>query len=532
MSNAASRMIDIPYVYADILDSSGASLGRFGVAHLTTTFSVGNLPTCSVQINDGTDMSSPVSEGSKVLELLDRQGTDDLHIKIVMNMVVSAEDVDTKSKPDAREEIVFNGIVTGMTIVYKYMTSTRSAYGVNVTAIHRFADLYAFGAGGLIYAPAKLVDNNQSISDVMSKLSSKSRHENGTSSVYDVSIVGEVLSECVPTLEGSSSSKPYKSIPETISIMINRMRDNKVLVPEGKDPKIDTYIKGTIKPAVKSKTVNEFYDSMLKLLFHSVAQGNLADAIQASCTSNMGIYLVPRSTDSMYILPMSCASVAPKEVPIISADRYRALKYNPNMRVGANIQGVLVTYAGSDLMPNSGWSDALIRGRFPEHDNKGAVRWKCVPAPKWFYDKDIYGNTAENSKQARSSDYIQDLCTLYAADQYFTHKYRNNTVEVTCDLRALHAYSALGATFDIEYPTQVRKGDNPPKIRATLTSYTLAYRSSVEGSGVEVVLEFNNARSSTVASVEPKDKSLYSIDDTDLVKAFPDISVEFKEKKS
>ena len=530
MKNAIkTRIIDVSYVYADITDSSGSSLGKFGVSSLSTTFAVGSLPVCSLNINDGTDFSSEKQTESPILKIIAKQNTDDLHVKVVMNMAISNEGIKSSQRPDPRQEVIFNGIITSMSINYNYMTVGRSSYGVSITAIHRFADLYAFGAGGFIYAPASYVQDNASIDDVISKLSSESRANQSSSSQYNVNIVETVLDQCTPTLN-SSSTKAYKSIPDTIKVMVNLMKDRKILVPEGKDPKISSYLTGSVTPKIQSKNITDFYKTILDVLFSSVAKGNLVDAIQSSCSEQMGIYLVPRSTDSICILPVSSVSTTPKDVPIISSDMYHAIRYTPNMQVGTNIQGVLVTYAGSARIDDKTGFDHLIRGRFPENTDKGAVRWMCIPAPSWFDDAEyVYGNKSGANGTSLNPDYIKELCTMYAADQYFTLRYKNNTVELVSDLRSVQAYKALGAVFDIEYPSGV--GTTDDKLRATLVTYNLNYQSTSDNSGVEIKLLFNNARSSAVAAVESTDKSLYSIDDKDLVNKFPDVSAEFKQKE-
>lgn len=526
-SVANTRIIDVSCIYADILDSSGSSLGTFGISTLVTTFTVGALPTCIVSINDGTKFTSEQTTASPMLDIIARHNTDDLHIKIIMEMSISAEGLTKDQRPKTRQETLFNGIITSMSIVYAYATVGRSNYGVTITAIHRFADLYAFGAGGLIYAPASMVGDNTSVSQILSKMTSEYRANQSSSSQYNVNVVSEVLKECVPTL-GSSSTKAYKSIPDTIKYMINMMRDRKIIVPDGKDPNIDSYLTGSVTPKIQSKNISDFYEYILKVLFSSVAKGNLVDAIQASCDAKTGVHLVPRSTDSICILPVNSISSTPKEVPVISADMYHAIRYTPNMQIGSNIQGVLVTYAGSAQFGSQIGYDQLIRGRFPEHNEKGAVRWRCIPAPGWFDDAQyMYGNNQGQNGTSLSTDYIKELCTMYAADQYFTLRYQNNIVELVSDLRSVQAYKALGAVFDIEYPNGVTSSSND-KLRASLITYTLSYRSTTKNSGVEVTLIFNNARSSSVAVVEATDKSLYSIDDKDLVTKFPDISGEFE----
>jgi hypothetical protein len=264
------------------------------------------------------------------------------------------------------------------------------------------------------------------------------------------------------------------------------------------------------------------------MMFDGVGTGNLADTIIGSCTEANGICIVPRSTASISLLPVSYAAASPKKIPEISADRYKSFKYAPKITSAADIQGVLVTYAGANrLSDGQGNPQAgIVRGRYPTLSGKNAVRWMCIPAPKWFDGASvIYGNRSTDPNKTEPVSAIKELCDMYAADRYQAHKYSNNVVELTSDLRSVRAYTALGASFDIVYPDSI--GAAETKLRASLFQYTLSYRGNADKSGVEISLTFNNARASNVDSIEGATKTLYSIDDADIISEFPDISSEF-----
>lgn len=519
-----NTIINIKYVSADILGKDNKSIGVFGVSQLSTTFSVGNIPTCMVHISDGTEFGSPVQTTSNIRSLLDNHNTDNLHILVKMGLSIST---DSGTVNDIPEEIVFNGVVTGLSVVYNYMASGRSYYGVVINAVHRFADLYKFGSAGMIYAPASVIKDSTIADHLLKNSSAKARGaKNSSTSSYNANLIDEVLEQCIPSEKSSSTN--FKSIVDTMKFMVNTMYNRGVLVPDNTDPKIDSYLKGTIKPNIKSRYVRDMYEFILRSLHSSVSKGNLTDGIIASCIREYGFYIVPRSVDSITILPMSYTAVSPEQVPTISSDRYHSLSYNPKSNVGTDIQGVLVTYAGSSTVNSSSHPNALVRGRFPENTGSEAVRWACIPSPGWFNGVSaLFGNNKNNSQDTASDnkDYIKELCTAYAADRYQYMKYRNNSVTLASDLRSLRAYSALGASFDIEYPQDpAAKSSEKVMIRATLESYSLHYKSSESSSGVDITLGFCNARSSKVDSLEPPGLLLYSIQEEDIIKEFPDLS--------
>lgn len=512
---ADNIVIRINQVYADITDSENKSLGSFGISQVNTDFSVGAIPTCTVHINDGTEFTQTTRTKSNVMSLIAKQSTENLHIKISIKLSISGVSKEIS-------EVIFNGVITSITMSYDFVGSGRSSKGIVITAIHRFADLYKFGAAGMIYAPARAITDATVIDNLVKSMTADSRANNTSSSTYSrPSVVRQVLEMCVPAEK--SSSIAVKSIPDAIYEMVNVMRKGNILVPEKTDPKIQEYIKGTIVPNVKSKFVTEMYTDILTSVYTSVSSGNLADSIAYICNKNYGFYIAPRSVDYVSIIPSSYATMSPKEPPVITTDRYYSISYKPISNIGTDIQGVLVTKAGSSTYGNDGGL-SLIRAKFPEDTGSEAVRWMCIPAPKWFDGASLlYGNSKDSgtTQDIDKSD-EEKICKAYAADRYYNIRYSKNTVSMHTDVRSLKAYSALGGVFDISYPNDHIEGSD--KIRATLATYQFSYRSSAEMSGLSISLGFTNAHSSALPVVAQPDHMLYSIKDTDKITEFPDLS--------
>lgn len=512
---ADNLIIRISSICAEITDSKDKSLGVFGISQIISDWAVGTMPTCVIHINDGTEFTQTNRTKSNVMSLISKQNTDNLHIKVTIKLNISGND-------NQIVETIFNGVITSITMSYDFVGSGRSNKGIVITAIHRFADLYKFGAAGMIYAPANMISDATVVDSMLQKMSAEYRSAKGVSSSYsNSSVVNEVLERCVP--DPNSSRTHISSITDAIYTMVDVMMKGGIIVPEKTDPKIREYVKGTITPNVNSKFVSDMYRTILNLVFNSVAVGNLADSIVAICGQGFGFNFAPRSVDYISILPSSYVTAAPKNVPTISTDRYQSITYKPLSSISTDVQGVLVTKVGSDTF-SGGQGSGIIRAKFPEDTGSEAVRWKCIPAPTWTDGASlIYGNTKDTGdNQKLGDDVIREVCTAYAADTYYNIRYSKNSISMVTDMRSLTAYTALGGVFDIEYPAD--QVDGSDKIRATLQAYQFTYRASDEMSGASVSLGFTNAHSSALPVVAQPKHMLYSIKDSDKITAFPDLS--------
>ena len=485
---------------------------------ININYNLGSLPICSLTLVGGTALDGSVSNTTNVEYAFYLCN----NYRCTLDVKLDVQTIDNAGKTsEIREITIFSGITTSSSIQANTSAHGKSSLSIAITAYHQFAELYQYGANGMVYEQPSTIKYNSSISTLLKNMEADTKHKASSSTVNNANIVAGVRDKYTKVSSGSSRSNTNAPIVTVLNDLIARMSKAGIL---DKDLDITKYITGSVYPNLAPGFVRSFTSTYLNNIWRNVSSGSVGSAILTMATSNGHILTIaPRDPHTITLLPMDGFTIylgenGDSKPPTITYDMYHAINYNMPKDIKPVAEGVLVTKSGSRYNGNGAGSGVII-GKYPDKgDDK--IRWKYVSAPSWLIDKSMYESSAKDNSKATDSVEYRDICNTYARYIHNSIINSNNGIILSMDARSIEAYRALGSVVLLDtgyYGT----------IQGLLSSYTFQYRSSVAGSAMDVqvylshVKQYNEEEAKKSSSVG---KRVFELDKTDIITKFPDIS--------
>lgn len=485
-------------------------IGSFAISQLNTSFTLNGIPTCTAMLTSGTPIGADSSPDYK--EIL----TQVIAIHASSGIRLSAQITLQQNKKIK----IFEGVVTSISLTTVIAPYGNSRDGLIVNAYHKYAQLYRVGSNGMVYKEPSGIRRGSSLSSLIKLLNANTKNDENSTNNMMPTVVRSVLETHTKKEAAGSGSKNNSSIAVITKSLVDAMYKNKIL--DGSSVDISDYIEGStaIDGSVVSVPIaKSFTKEYLERLWGSVSMSSVGSAILTLLNNREFLLtLAPRSVDKLTILPEDGITIH-KDHPTITPSMYNSIHYNVPNDVHPDPEGVLVTRQGSEMMSGGSGTYGTIIGAYPKIAANGStapIRWAYVKAPGWLADNSsVESDTKDTKARAITTGEYTELCDKYAEWLYRSHVHKNNTITLSTDARMIDAIKALGSVCEIETEAY---GD----IKGLLFSYTLTFTQTAQQSNLSINLHFSHVEAYIKEDTNTKLKGLYTIDDSDIVKEFPD----------
>lgn len=478
-------------------------VGIFEPVRISTSFSLGSIPTCTAVLVTGSSFDNTRDTFSITEELAAAHTAGGLNVSINFDISVGGK---------ARTVCVFKGIISEVSLTQTMSPYGGSSAGVSIRAHHKFAELYRWGTNGMVYACPNDVFNKskiQSLRDAQNARNAEDRNRTSTNAT-NIGTIETVLKRCCP-ISGSSDKRQARSIAYTLNDLITEMSKNKILIPNT-PINLDNYLDGTTAIAKNIPSIYNLTKEYLTRVWDSVNASSIGNTLISILTSRtLFLTTAPRSTDKLTIIPDNGCTIR-KAHPRISKNMYTGISYRNPISLHPEPEGVLITAPGSDT--NAGILGDAVRGRCPDGKGDDGLLWITEPAPRWLITD--YGKYAADNKNSASilKGNVDAVCKQYAQWMYNKVIHRNNQCAVSADIRLIEAFKALGSVCEIN--TDVY-GD----IKGMFYAYSMSYSQSAKSCNMSVELQFSHI-TQYINNTDTNDIDLlYTVGDDDIIETFP-----------
>lgn len=499
-------LIQVLDTKATITNNEDKTVGNFEIVQLNTNFSVGAIPTCTVMLATGSTFNNTINTSDTTIALMNEYMDGGLSIRIDFTLNINGS-----RKPVC----VFKGKITSVNLTQNIAAYGNSTSAVVVTAYHRFVDLHEFGANGMIYAASNDIQYRSqwlALKDAQESKKAVDRYATSTN-MLNIQLIDNVLKDTCP-IPGSSDTRTYKPVVQILDKLISEMDKHGIIVPTGYNVDLKQYIDGSVTPSKNIKYAYNLVRSCLVKVWNSVSNSSIGAAVLSILTSaDDFLTIAPRSVDKLTIIPDNGVDLN-EEHPVITRDRYSAIAYDSPIGPTPEPEGVLITASGSDTFKGG---KAVVSGKYTKASPNRPIRWFTTMAPSWVVEYNpSYSSGAKKGNQQSNVDNIEERCNQYARWLYNKIIRRKNVCVLSSDIRSIEAFSALGTVCRIN--TDIY-GD----IQGMFYAYALSYTQSAKASHVDIKLHFTHTQK--YSNILTSDLvSFYTVDDSDIVKEFPDIT--------
>lgn len=510
------KVVSIKKSLATIYTSEGVDMISLVPIDFNISYLLGSLPTCTASLVGGQSFDGTVGDWNDVDVAFSQCSNGRCKLEITLTVQI----IDDKGKKSGEEDIIiFNGVITSASINANTSAYGKSSRSLVVAAYHNFAELYQYGANGMIYEQPSAIKYNNSIRVLLNNIEADTKHKANSTTTSNANVVSEVLNTYAKVDDASSKLNTNAPIVTVLDDIITRMVDAKVL---DKDLDITQYINGTVYPNLSSKFVRSFTHTYLQNIWNNVSKGSVGSAILTMATANGYILTIaPRDPFKVTLLPLDGFTIYSDDKngpPKITSDMYHAINYSMPRGVHPTAEGVIVSLSGSEYNGESSGKGVII-GKYPQ-EGADKIRWKYVGAPSWLIDTSAYASSAKSGAKNVDPSVYRDLCNNYARYVYNSLIHSNNRIILSMDARALEAYKALGAVMVVD---TAHCGD----IQGLFSAYTLSYKSQMAGSSLNVSVSLSHVKPYDEDEAKKSSnvgKRVFEIGKADIITKFPDIS--------